>query len=50
MNLLRRLAEFLREFQNTNLEALSHRGLGVEAGDAPLVGRALQLYRVEARN
>lgn len=42
-------SELVKEFQNTNLEALSHRGLGVEAGDAPLVGRALQLYRVEAR-
>lgn len=41
--------DMVKEFQNTNLEALSHRGIGVEAGDAPLVGRALRLYRVEAR-
>lgn len=41
--------DLVKKFQNTNLEALSHRGLGVEAGDAPLIGRALRLYRVEAK-
>lgn len=42
-------SDLVKEFRNTNLEALSHRGIGIEAGDAPLVGRALRLYRVEAK-
>ena len=41
--------DMVKEFQNTNLEALSHRGIGIEKADAPLIGRALRLYRVEAK-
>jgi len=41
--------DLVKEFQSTNLEALSHRGIAVETGDAPLVGRALQLYRIEPK-
>ena len=41
--------DLVKEFQNTNLESLGHRGIGVEPGDTPLVGRALRLYRVEAK-
>ena len=42
-------SELVKEFANTNLDALGHRGIGIETGDAPLIGRALRLYRVEAK-
>ena len=40
--------QLFQEFKDTNLESLAHRGISVEETKA-LTGRALHLYRVEAK-
>ena len=41
-------SQLFQEFKDTNLETLAHRGISV-SGKEVLTGRALLLYRVEAK-